>query len=400
MGAYKMTEHYILLQRILGIGSKKVKKVIEKYHGAEAVFEQNYDDLRLCGLFTALQTEKIKKADMNYARKVLNDCNNSGIAVIPFASVMYPALLAEIPDPPLVLYAKGNLDLLNEPAICIVGPRKVTEFGKKAAFSLSARLAAGGFTVVSGGAVGSDTAVHLGALAVEGNTICVYPSGLNSSYLKANKELRDKIAANGLLISECPPDTELMRGMIPVRNRIMSGISVGVAVVEAPIKSGALITANMAAEQNRDVFAVPGEITNINCEGSNKLIEDGAVPLTDARIIFSEYERRFEGKLNAEKAYGRHIIKPAAKANTESEPKTEKTPPQKENKPENIQKNINYSLSKTAEMVYNNLDKQNFSLDEISRGNLTTGEILAAITELEIKGAIRAVPGGRYEIKN
>lgn len=399
MGIDKMTEYYILLQHILGIGSKSAKKIIEKFGSADAVFSADYNDLKLSGLFSEKMISKISDADIEYSRKVLNDCNELGVAVIPYGSLMYPELLSKIPDAPLVLYAKGNLKLFQEPLICVVGQRKVSAFGKKAAFSLAARLAAGGFTVVSGGAVGSDTAAHLGALAVNGNTICVYPSGINSDYLKTNKSLREKIAQNGLVVSECPPGTPLGKGMIPIRNRIMSGLCVATVVTEAPLKSGALITADMALEQNRDVYAVPGNASDADFEGSNKLIDEGAVSLTDARIIFEEYAARYKNKINTDKAYEARISVnmigkiPDEVKKTDNLPKAEKIPENAENSP----KKINLTLSKSAQIVYNNLDKHIFSIDDIRNGELNSSQLIAAVTELEIKKVIKALPGGRYE---
>lgn len=394
-----MTEYYILLQKILGAGNKRVKPLLKKFGSAAAIFSAEETALKACGMLTEKQIKAIKNADIGAASKILNSCKQSGITVISVCDKAYPKLLAAIDNPPLVLYAKGNIDLLGEPCICIVGPRKVSVYGKKAAFSLGARLAAGGFTVVSGGAVGADTAAHLGALSVSGNTICVFPSGLNSSYLKSNDKLREKIAQNGLLISEYPPETELFKGMIPIRNRIMSGLSLGTVVTEAPAKSGALITADMAAEQNRDVFIVPGRLADPYYEGSNQRIIDGAAALTDAHIIFGEYAALLGDKINPEKAFSTRVNMVESEHSAPQKAQKRETIPPKPEKPKNIVKNTTISLSKSAKIVYNNLNKQIFSFDEIRCSELSDSELLAAVTELEIKGLIKAIAGGRYEIK-
>lgn len=394
-------EYWVWLQTVLKPGSNKVLHVLEKYGSAKGVFETSYDDLKLSNIFSPRELSVLAKKDISFAKKVLNDCKKLDISAVCINNGYYPELLRQISNPPLVLYFKGNIELLNdEPTVCIVGPREVSPFGKRAAFSLAARLSSGGFTIVSGGAVGSDTAAHKGALAVEGNTVCVLGCGINSTYLKENKPLRDKIAEKGIVISEYFPNQEATRYSFPVRNRIMSGLSHGVVVVEANEKSGALITANLANEQGRDVFVIPGNPTYAQYKGSNKLLRDGARALLDANDVFLEYIGAFPHKIDSEKAY-----RITAKMSEEKTPeKVTKTPVDKlvkqvdEKLKQKTKKIINNNLSKKAEMVYNQLDKPIFMMDEINC-TLTANEMLAAITELEIMGYIAALPGGRYELK-
>lgn len=341
------------------------------------------------------------KKNLSLAKEVLNDCKASNIGVITINDSCYPALLREIANPPLVLYFKGNPELLNdEPTVCIVGPREVSPFGKRAAFSLAARLSAGGFTVVSGGAVGSDTAAHKGVLAVDGNTICVLGCGINNTYLKENKPLRDVIAKKGIVISEYFPNEGATKFSFPIRNRIMAGLSLGTVVIEAPEKSGALSTANHANEQGRDVFVIPGNPTYAQYKGSNKLLRDGAKALLDASDVFLEYITIFPHKIDSEKAY-----RISARFPDEKQPeKTTKPPVNRllqqvdEKIKQKTKKIIDNSLSKNAKMVYNQLDKPIFMIDDINCA-LSGSEMLAAITELEIMGYIAALPGGRYELK-
>lgn len=391
-------EYWIWLQSILRAGSNKVKPVIDKFGNAKSVYNSTYDDLKLSGLFTEAQLAKLKEKDLRFAQKVLNDCKSTGISIVCINNSHYPSLLREIDNPPLILFFKGNIDLLNSgPSVCIVGPREVSAFGKKAAFSLSARLASGGFTIVSGGALGSDTAAHNGALAVTGNTICVLGCGINSTYLQENKPLRDEISKKGIVISEYPPKVNATKYTFPVRNRIMSGLSHGTIVIEAGEKSGALVTANLANEQGRDVFAIPGNPTYLQYKGSNKLIRDGAKALLDANDVFDEYIAVFPDKINREAAFAQNI-----RTNIESTEKpTAKTRKTEEKKTEikKIKKNITDNLSKTAKIVYNQLDKPIFLVDEINCTDLSFSQILSAITELEILGYIEALPGGRYGLK-
>ncbi len=394
-------EYWVWLQTVLRAGSNKVLPVLEKYGSAKGVYETPFNDLKLSGIFSPRELSVLEKKDLSIAKKVLNDCKALKISAVCINNRYYPELLRQIPNPPLVLYFKGNIELLNgEPTICIVGPREVSPFGKRAAFSLAARLSSGGFTIVSGGALGSDTAAHKGVLAVDGNTVCVLGCGINSTYLKENQPLRDKIAEKGIVISEYFPNEGATKYSFPIRNRIMSGISHGVAVIEAGEGSGALSTANHANEQGRDVFVIPGNPTYAQYKGSNKLLQDGATALLDANDIFLEYIGAFPHKIDSEKAY-RITAKMSEEKPTDkvAKPPADKLVKQVDEKiKQKTKKIINNNLSKKAEMVYNQLDKPIFMMDEINC-TLTANEMLAAITELEIMGYIAALPGGRYELK-
>ncbi len=391
--------YYIWLQNTLGSSSPKLKKVLTLC-GAENIFKANKENLILYGLFTEREIQKLLNKNLDAARKILNQCEKQGIKVITYESEKYPSLLKEIPDPPAVLYALGNTELLNnEPCICIVGPRKVSVFGNKAAFSLSARLAAGGMTVVSGGATGSDAAAHKGALAVGGNTIAVLGCGFNTNYLVQNKPLRETIAEKGLLISEFPPDYPAYPYNFPIRNRIMSGISLGAVVVEAADGSGSLITANLANEQGRDVFVIPGNPTMPQYKGSNALLRDGAKPLLEVNDVLFEYLSQYPHKISPEAA-SKAVVKMETNQKNVHTPANNTKPKETLRKEEKfIKKNITSGLSKKAEIVYNYLDKQVFFAEQINISDLSDNEILSALTELEIFGLIETLPGGRYTLK-
>lgn len=368
-------KYYIWLQLCLGQGNKRVSKIFEEFESAKEVFEASEE--KLSGLFTKTELEKMKKIPLSDAEKILQKCEKENIKIIHFLSKEYPYCLSQIYNPPLVLYIKGNMpDFDNTPTISIVGPRKVSEFGKRAAYALGYRLARSGIIVVSGGAIGSDTYAHIGALKSGGSTVLVMGCGFCASYLEENRALREHIIKHGCLISEYPPEVCASRFTFPVRNRIISGLSLGTVVVEAGNKSGALITANHAIEQGRDVFVIPGSPERAEYKGSNALLRDGAKPLLDASDIFNEYISMFPDKINIEKAYKK-----------EPEPI----------KPQNNKKILNETLSNQAKIVYNCLDKQKFYPDELNT-DLSSSELLAALTELEMEFVIRALPGGQYEI--
>ena len=205
--------------------------------------------------------------------------------------------------------------------------------------------------------------------------------GILSDYLQENAGLRESVSRSGCLISEYPPHYGASRYTFPVRNRIMSALSVCTVVIEAGVKSGALITARHAAEQGKDVFVIPGDVEKAEFKGSNALLRDGAKPLIDMSDIFNEYIPRFPDKIDVKRAYS---------AQTGAADKKEKEP---------VHKNLsNETLSKNAKIVYNHLDKHKFYPEEIKDTGLGAGEILSALTELEVELLIRSLPGGCYEM--
>lgn len=196
----------------------------------------------------------------------------------------YPEILKHIENPPPALYCRGDVSLLNQRAIAVVGSRKATPYGKWAAYGLAKKLSEYQIAVVSGMAAGIDSCAHRGALETNGKTIAVLGCGVDICYPASNKRLMDQIAENGLLLSEYEPGTNPLPYRFPMRNRIISGISIGTVVVEAGLSSGSLITAEYAAEQGRNIYALPGNINSMYSFGANKLIKDGATPL----IIFDD----------------------------------------------------------------------------------------------------------------
>lgn len=368
----------VWLQMVLGLGSSKVNDCFRFFGTAKGVFEAFSDERENSGIFSIKELERAQKIKLSSAKDILTDAQKDGIKLIAIDNERYPDRLRYICNPPLVLYYKGVFpDFDNEPTFCIVGPREVSQFGEKSAYSLGYRLAKGGMTIVSGIALGSDTAAHKGALKAKGKTVAVMPCGLSYDYLSVNRPLRQEILnANGCIISECPPQMKVMKYSFHTRNRIMSALSLGVALVEAGEKSGALITARCACEQGRDVFVIPGNPTLSQYKGSNKLLSDGAKPLLDANDIFEEYLHIFKDKIDIEKAFSKEMSKTS----------------------KNIVKKSTEGLSKSAQIVYNSLDKIKFTADELLGKNIDDNELLSALTELEISEFIEAVPGGYYRV--
>lgn len=371
-------EYLIRLQGIIGIGSSKSVAILESFGGVTHLFSCTKEQWKQSGLFTESELSKREKADADYAKQIIKQCQENGISIIGYYDERYPERLRNIPAPPLVLYIKGALPKVDqEPLFCIVGPRKISDFGGKAAYSLAKRLTRAGFTVVSGGALGGDTATLKGALSAEGKPISVLPCGILCDYLPENRGLRQRVAETGCLVSEHPPMEKPRKHSFLVRNRLLSGLCVGVAVVEAGQPSGTLSTANHALEQGRDVFVVPGNPTLAHYKGSNALLRDGAKPLTEAADVINEYLNLFGSKIDPVRAF----------AKDENAKKAKK-----------IQKKSEKGLSNEAKIVYNYLDKQKFTVDDCIGTGLSGNQLLSALTELEFEDYIKALPGGFYSI--
>ncbi len=380
-------KYSVWLQLCLGVGSRNAKLGLEYFGSAKEIYEADKSARENAGVFSSVELKKLNSVPLRKAEKIITICNENGIDIIPFDANNYPFCLSVIENPPVVLYVKGKFpDFDNIPSISIVGPRKVSDFGKKAAFSLGYRLARAGFNVVSGGALGCDSYAHAGALKAEGITVLVIACGILSNYLKDNEPLRISVSKTGCLVSEYPPDTPATKYSFPIRNRIISALSLGTVVIEAGEKSGALITARHAYEQGRDVFVIPHSPNEKGTEGSNALLRDGAKPLLDTSDIFNEYIVRFPDKINIERAFAGKILLDTIKVK-EEKIKKEKV----------LEKNLNETLSKEAKIVYNYLDKQKFLPEDLIGAGLSSQQLISALTELEMEFLIKALPGGMYE---
>ncbi len=381
-------KYLVWFSQVMGVGNIRSMKALEYFGSAQNIYNATENERLDSKIFTKEEISRLGKISLSKASDIIADCIKSDIEIISIFDKRYPTSLSVIENPPLVLYVKGKFpDFNNTPALSVVGPRKVSEFGKKAAYSLSFRLARAGFIIVSGGALGSDTYAHAGALKSGGITVLVMGCGIDAEYLIKNKPLRDEVAKRGCLISELPPKAPVTKYSFPVRNRIISALSLGTVVVEAPERSGSLITARLANEQGRDVFVIPASPDKKEYKGSNALLRDGAKAVLDLSDIFTEYIVRFPDKIDIDKAYDKKIIED--KPQNDTKPKIET---------KNISKNFSVGLSKEAKIVYNCIDKQKFLPEEILNTGLDSSSLLSALTELEMEFLIKAIPGGMYEL--
>lgn len=276
-------KYWIWFLRIKNLNSIQKLKLLEKYISPKVIWGLNKNDLNIENKFKdeILKNEYKKNLEL-YEKYIVEN----GIEIINIFSKEYPNKLNYIYDKPIALFVKGNKKLLNKESIAIVGCRQCSEYGKKVAYNLSLELAQEGKCIVSGLAKGIDKYAHLGALNSTGNTIAVMGSGIDIVYPSENRKIYEKILSNnGLVVSEYIIGTKPEKFNFPARNRIISGLSDGIVIVEARKKSGALITAEFGIEHGKEVFAVPGNIDSLNSMGTNELIKQGAILVTNSKDI-------------------------------------------------------------------------------------------------------------------
>lgn len=282
--------HWLELSLIPGVGPKTFLRLLDHFGSPENALKSSRSALERVKGVSAAVAEAIGRGAGPELDKSLGLIEKHNITVVTFDDPAYPERLKQIHDPPPLLYVKGTLEAADANAVSIVGSRRATHYGKSVAGRLSGDLARMGITVVSGLAYGVDAAAHKGALDAGGRTIAVLGCGVDVVYPRANSKIYERIPASGAIVSEFPMGCQPDAGLFPLRNRIVSGLSLGTLVVEAPRKSGALITARHALEQNREVFAVPGNIFSPYGEGCHRLIKDGAKLVENVYDIISEIE--------------------------------------------------------------------------------------------------------------
>lgn len=418
--------HWIWLQSALGAGCPQTGALLRRFGTAFEVYQADPRELAACGL-SAAQIKRLENRDLHPAAQCLYETLRIGGWVLTPEDARFPSQLRGIYAMPLVLYGRGWMpDMETIPSVTIVGTRRCSPYGLRMATELAAGLAAGGLCVVSGGAIGVDGAALRAALAQGGTTICLQGCGLDINYPAENEDMRRAVAQTGAVLTEFPLGMPARRQNFPIRNRLLSGLTQGTCVVEAPAGSGALITARYALEQGRDVFAVPGAAYMPSMAGCNELIRDGAHLVSCAADVMEEYRPRFENRLDfeaaaaAERAAGG--IKPSLlrvadsrqaneppKSRSGCQPKragrpvrravSEKPAPPENPAPAPTAVCPDY-VSETARQIYAVLTAEPQLLDDISaRLSLPTNRVLAALTELEIAGCAAGDAGGRYHLK-
>lgn len=396
--------YWLWLQRALGEGAF-IKEIIDDFGGIENLYNANSIMLRMSSALTAKQINRLEITDIHDADEIIYSCQQNNWQIIDYDDERYPDRLKEIHNPPAVLYVDGDLpDIDSLVTIGIVGTRKASEYAVKVTHIMSMGITEAGALVVSGGALGVDTSAHKGALMAKGKTIAVLGCGLGTDYLNENKALRNVIKENGALVTEYPPFTKATRYTFPARNRIISGLSLGVLVVEAGVKSGSLITANYALEQGRDVFAIPGSVLSLDFAGTNKLIDDGAMVVTKPEHIIANYANRFATlDMTKVRSVSELMYEQSDKsANVGKSRNTDKLSFDKleEGRKKRLKnEETARTLQGDVRLVYEALEDSLIHLDEIiNRTKLTSAKVLSALTQLEVRGLAVSASGRRYKI--
>lgn len=280
-------ESWLRLTLVPGLGAATIRALLQQFGLPESVLARSRSELARFAPAPALEALHSDEIDRQVSRS-LDWASRPGHSVLTLADEDYPRLLLEVPDPPVLLFAHGRTELLRRPALAIVGSRNATAQGRSSAESFARTFSEAGLTIVSGLALGVDAAAHRGGLAAQGSTIAILGTGIDVRYPPHNSNLADQIAQEGLLLSEFPLGTRALGHNFPRRNRLISGLSVGCLVVEAALGSGSLITARCAAEQGREVFAIPGSIHSPLAKGCHALIKSGAKLVESADDVLAE----------------------------------------------------------------------------------------------------------------
>jgi len=357
-------EALIALNMVSHVGPVRLRHLLEHFGDAPAILGAPQSQLlRVQGIGA-----ECAEAIANWQNTVdlaaeLRRIQDFGCAILTQADPQYPELLRQIYDPPIVLYVKGQLTAKDKNAVAVVGSRRTTHYGQQEARKLAYQLAYVGVTVVSGGARGIDTAAHQGALAAQGRTVVVLGTGVNIVFPPENAELFERVAAQGAIITQFPFNRAADKQSFPIRNRIVAGMTLGTVVVEANLSSGALITAGMAIDQGRQVFAVPGRIDSPQSKGCHDLIKKGAKLCEGAEDILSEFEYLFPAS-NRPPGPSETGVLPAL------------------------------TLSANEQKAFDALGQDETSIDEVIRqSGLPASAVSVALLSLEMKRLVRQLPG-------
>ena len=406
--------YWIWLSRALRAGSPHISAWMRQWKHPRALYEADAEALRRSGL-PPEAVSALKKKSLDEAQKILRETEARGFWVLTPDDALYPSVLLQLPDFPPVLYGAGDWrGWENVPAIAVVGSRHISEAGFKRTVQLTAGLAAGGMAIVSGGAVGGDTAAIEATLACGGMCVSVQACGLDVNYPAENESLRARLLQNGgVLLSEYPLGVKPGRGTFQVRNRLIAGLALGTLVTEAQTRSGTLITAHCARDQGRDVFAVPGD--EVLCGGCHRLIREGALLVTSSTDILAEYLPLYAAKLDIEAARtaeqdmrrrgqpedtGLPPEPPAPKKRRAAKKAAAAPPPAPTPSVPTERPPMPDGLSPNAQRVYGALDANPKLPDELAaETGLTPGQVLGALTELEITGCAQNFAGRQYAWK-
>lgn len=421
-----MLLHWIWLAHRPGLSDRGRAALLQRFQDPEDIFYADRKTLAEVEGLSGTGLEALGDKSLDEAQSILKICRDKKLGILTFQDAAYPRRLRNISDPPAVLYYKGQIpDLESCPAIAVVGTRKASAYGLTTAKRMGYQIARCGGIVVSGMAYGIDGMATAGALTAGSPAVGVLGCGVDVVYPMSNRSLFRDMEEYGWLVSEFPPGYPPSRWTFPKRNRIISGMCNGVLVIEAPEKSGSLITARQAAEQGRDVFVVPGNIDLPSFQGSNQLLRDGAIMVSSGWEVVSEYEGLYPNSLRKELGQCRQTAYPEeVQFAADSGKKYEKVaqdiqkPKQIRNLKKKLDKIDKKDIDNTASRPYSVVDTDSIPLsdeersviqileqgerlvdDVIAQTGLPAGKLLSLLTMLELKGVVRRLPGKRIALQ-
>ncbi len=403
-------------------------------YSADAVYRADAEELSKAEGPASNYIEKLSDKDMSEAEDIYNWCTENNVGLLPYDHKLYPQRLRDIEKAPILLYFRGKLiNFDDNVCIALVGTRRMTDYGKREGYRIARDLVLGGAVVVSGMARGIDTICHRGALDAGGYTVAVLGCGIDRVYPPENDYIMREIAEHGLVITEFRPFTPPLGGNFPTRNRIISGLSLGTLVVEADDKSGAMITARCAEKQGRDIFSIPGNVGELNSLGTNSLLKRGAKIVTGALDMLEEYQYIYPHRIRIENlpafmpkftssrrnthphssnvSHKSENIAVQGTEKSENKPsyskkdkkaekafkKEEETTSKLENNAKNETAKDTSALNDEELLIYSLFPSDSsISADELSRSGVSVGKVMKNLTMLEIKGFIKALPGGLF----
>ncbi len=372
--------HWLALRMVPGLGAIGTLRVLERLHTPEAIFRASASELEAAGVSPSLARSIASGVTFEDAIEQRQRMLDAGARLISYSDPLYPPSLREIFDPPTVLFVKGRVELLQRFCLAVVGTRRPTPYGLAATEHLSADLAKAGLVIVSGMARGVDTAAHQAALKAGGDTLAIFGCGVDLAYPTENRRLYETIAEKGLLVSEFPMGSPAFPQNFPIRNRVVSGLSEGVLIIEGAQYSGSAITARLATDQGREVFAVPGNITSRMSWGPNLLIKQGAKLVQEWTDVTNELPARVRRSLTD---HGQQKILLEA---------VDAPPPEGEAPSlEPLQQLARKLLNRLQVDIPQQLDTLLESFDGAS-----SSEVIAALFDLEMNGLIRQLPGKNF----
>ncbi len=384
-------KYWVWLSELQGLGNQARLALLRHFGTPEEVYYAQQEEILLVEGMTRPQAAILQNHDLKHADWILAECQRLDIRLMTLLDGDYPSRLQNIYDPPILLYVKGRLPLLDEEAaVAVVGTRNYSPYGQLAAEKLGYGLAKGGAVVISGLAKGIDAMAAWSARCAGGTVVGVVGNGLDVYYPQSSRFLYEDLAATGAVVSEYPPGTPPDGKHFPQRNRILSGLAAATLVIEAPERSGALITANLALEQGRDLYAVPGPIDAPNSVGCNRLIREGAGLVAEPWDLLMDYTERFPGKLHAEDSW--------KKADIPDEPEETVKIPEPELPAYQLADNpLNLNDDQIA--ILRAVPQEPIYVDElIELTGIPTRRVLSAMTILEIENLVHQHSGKRYSL--